>query len=97
MSYSVTNRGRRAERLQFPTDQRIELVLRGPDGKTLFLWSEDRIFAATPSDVLLNPGERLEYPVAVPTRDMVAGRTYTAEATLAGIAGTGASAVLRPQ
>jgi hypothetical protein len=95
--YSVTNRGRAAERLQFPTDQRIELSLRSPDGGTLFLWSEDRLFADTPSVVLINPGERLEYRATVPTRDMVAGRDYTAEAGLVGHEGTAASLVLRPR
>jgi hypothetical protein len=95
--YSVINRGRAAERLQFATDQRIELSLRSPDGATLFLWSEDRLFASTPSVVLINPGERLEYRVTVPTRDMVAGREYTAEAGLVGQAGTSASLVLRPR
>ena len=97
VTYAVINAGRRAERLQFPTEQRIELVLRGPDGTSLFLWSEDRLFAATPSVVLINPGERLEYAVTVPTRDMVAGREYTAEAGLVGHPGTGASLVLRPR
>lgn len=95
--YSVTNRGRAAERLQFPTDQRIELSLRSPAGATLFLWSEDRLFADTPSVVLINPGERLEYRVRVPTRDMVAGREYTAEAALVGHTGTVASLALRPR
>jgi len=95
--YSVTNRGRGAERLQFPTDQRIELAMRGPAGDTLFLWSEDRLFADAPSVVLINPGERLEYRVTVPTRDMVAGRKYTAEAGLVGHADTAASLILRPR
>jgi hypothetical protein len=95
--YSVTNRGRAAERLQFPTDQRIELSLRSPDGATLFLWSEDRLFADTPSVVLINPGERLEYRATVPTRDMVAGHQYTAEAGLVGHEGTAASLVLHPR
>jgi hypothetical protein len=83
--------------LQFPTDQRIELSLRSPDGASLFLWSEDRLFADTPSAVLINPGERLEYRVTVPTRDMVAGHQYTAEAGLVGHEGTAASLVLHPR
>lgn len=95
--YSLTNTSRRVLRLDFPTAQHLEVVMRSPDGRTLFLWSEDRTFSAESSSVLVNPGERLEFQVAVPTRDMVAGRVYTAEAVLPGYPETSARASLRPR
>lgn len=95
--FTVTNNSRHIQKLEFPTDQRLELTLRGPDGRTLFLWSEDRLFQPGPSVLTVNPGERLEYPASIPTRDMSAGRDHTVEAVLPGHPSTLATLVLRPQ
>jgi hypothetical protein len=46
---------------------------------------------------LVNRGERLEFEAAVPTRDMVAGRVYLAEAMLLGHRDTLATVELRPR
>jgi hypothetical protein len=82
--YSVRNVGKQPLRLDFPTAQHMELILRSSDQRPLFLWSEDRLFASVPTLVVLNPGERLEYEASVPTRDMVAGASYAVEAMLVG-------------
>lgn len=95
--YSLSNTSRRLLRLDFPTAQHLEVTMRGPSGQRLFLWSEDRSFAAAASLVVVNPGERLEYEAGIPTRDMLAGRDYTVEAVLPGYAETAASIVLRPR
>jgi hypothetical protein len=95
--YSLSNTSCRLVRLGFPTAQHLEVTMRGPDGERLFLWSEDRSFPAAASSVVVNPGERLEYEAGIPTRDMVAGRRYAAEAVLPGYAETAASVVLRPR
>jgi hypothetical protein len=95
--YSLVNTSRQMQRLDFPTSQRLEVTMRGPDGANLFQWSEDRQFAPVATAVVVNPGERLEYEAAVPTRDMVSGRVYTVEAVLPGYAETAASAELRPR
>lgn len=95
--YSLVNLSRQAQRLDFPTAQRLEVTLRDSDRRVLFQWSEDRHFAALASSVMVNPGERLEYEAALPTRDMVAGRTYQAEAVLPGYPETVASIDLRPR
>lgn len=95
--YSLVNSSRETQRLDFPTAQRFEVAMRGPDGRTLFQWSEDRSFAAVASSVVVNPGERLEYQAAVPTRDMVAGRVYPVEAVLPGYPETAATVELRPR
>lgn len=95
-TYSVVNKSRSVVRLEFPTEQRVEFCLKAPDGRRIFLWSEDRLFAQTPSTLLVNPGERLEYSAVLPTRDMVAGRQYTASASLHGRPDTGTEAILLP-
>lgn len=95
--YSLLNTSRRLLRLDFPTAQHLEVTMRGPGGQRLFLWSEDRSFAAAASSVVVNPGERLEFEAGIPTRDMVAGRSYTAEAVLPGYPETAAIATLRPR
>lgn len=82
--FSVENTTRRIERLEFPTAQRIELTVLAPDGKRIFLWSEDRLFDPRPATVVINPRERVEYEAAVPTRDMAAGNVYVAEVGLVG-------------
>ena len=66
-------------------------------GQTLFLWSEDRHFAAVASSVVVNPGERLEYEADVPTREMAVGGIYTVEAFLPGYAETTSTILLSPQ
>jgi hypothetical protein len=95
--YSLLNTSRRLLRLDFPTGQHLEVTMRGPGGQRLFLWSEDRSFAAAASSVVVNPGERLEYEAGIPTRDMAAGSDYTVEAVLPGYAETAASVILRPR
>jgi len=93
--YAVQNRSGEVVRLEFPTGQRLEVVMTDGHGRRLFLWSEDRWFEERPSQVLVNPGERLEYEASVPTRDMEAGGVYAVEARLVGYSSTAAQAVLR--
>jgi hypothetical protein len=94
--FSLVNASRQVLHLDFPTEQHLEVAMRGSGGQRLFLWSEDRSFAATASSVVVNPGERLEYEVAVPTREMAVGGVYTVEALLAGHPETASTVVLRP-
>jgi len=94
--YALVNTSKHTQRLDFPTSQRFEVTMRGPDGRRLFQWSEDRPFAAVASSVVVNPGERLEYEAGIPTRDMVAGRIYGVEVVLPGYHDTAASIWLRP-
>jgi hypothetical protein len=75
----LTNRGGKLVQLEFPTSQRVEVLLKSKDGKTIEQWSQDQAFNNDPTLVAINPNERLEYSVNVATRDMVAGETYTVE------------------
>lgn len=93
----MTNRGPRVVRLDFPDGQHFEAKLLGREDAPLFLWSEDRLFGASPSQVVVNAGERLEYEVALPTRDMVPGGIYRAVAQLPGYPETERTIELRPR
>jgi hypothetical protein len=95
--FSVQNTTRRGLRIDFPTAQRIELAMIAPDGKRLFLWSEDRLFDPRPGTVVVNPRERIEYEATVPTRDMTAGSTYAVEVGLVGYPELTTSVNITPQ
>ena len=75
----LENISRKFVQLQFPTSQRIELIVHDDAGKTIFQWSEDHIIEQTVGFVGINPGEHVEYTATIPTRDMQVGRKYTIE------------------
>ena len=77
---TLANKGKKLVQLEFPTTQRIEVLVQNKAGKRVVQWSEDQAFTAEPTLVAINPGERLEYSANVPTRDLAAGETYTLEA-----------------
>jgi hypothetical protein len=80
VTLTLTNRGGKMAQLEFPTSQRVEVLLKGKAGQTIEQWSQDQAFDNEPTLVTINPKERLEYTVSVATREMVAGETYTVEA-----------------
>lgn len=80
VTLTLTNRGGKMAQLEFPTSQRVEVLLKGKGGQTIEQWSQDQAFDNEPTLVTINPKERLEYTVNVATREMVDGETYTVEA-----------------
>ena len=80
VTVTLANKGKKLIQLDFPTTQRIEVLVKNKAGKRVVQWSEDQAFTNEPTLVAINPGERLEYSANVPTRDLVAGETYTLEA-----------------
>jgi len=94
--FTVKNNTGRAERLDFATMQRFDLSVISPDGRRIFLWSEDRSFEPVAASVMVNPRERIEYEATVPTRDMKGGGIYRVEAGLTGFPEVSASTQLRP-
>ena len=80
VTVTLANKGKKLIQLEFPTTQRIEVLVKNKAGKRVVQWSEDQAFTAEPTLVAINPGERLEYSANVPTRDLAAGETYTIEA-----------------
>jgi Intracellular proteinase inhibitor len=79
---AVTNKGKYAAQLDFPTTQRIEVLVKSDTGKVLSRWSEDQKVEREQGFVVLNPDERLEYSAMISTREMRAGQSYVIEAYL---------------
>ena len=75
----LQNRGKRLVQLDFPTTQRIEVIVRNTAGSLVEQWSEDQAFQNEPGLVAINPGERLEYSANISTRDFAAGQDYIVE------------------
>lgn len=79
VTLTLTNRGGKMAQLEFPTSQRVEVLLKAKSGQTIEQWSQDQAFTNEPTLVTINPNERLEYSVNVATRDLAAGEAYTVE------------------
>jgi hypothetical protein len=75
----LTNRTRKLASLEFPTSQRIEVLIKTSGGKLVEQWSQDQAFTHEPTIVTVNPGERAEYRVEVATRDLSAGQSYVVQ------------------
>jgi hypothetical protein len=80
VTLQLTNKGKKLAQLDFPTTQRIEVLVTDASGKRVEQWSEDQAFQNEPTLVTINPGERLEYVANVATRDLKAGERYSVEA-----------------
>ena len=80
VTLQLVNKGRKMAQLEFPTSQRIEVLVKNAAGKTVEQWSEDQAFTNDPTVETINPGERLEYSASIATRDLAAGQSYTIEA-----------------
>jgi hypothetical protein len=78
---SVYNRTKKYVDLNFPTSQRIEILVIDSAGKVVNTWSEDQSFTNDPASITVNPQERLQYVATVATREMSAGQPYTIQAS----------------
>jgi hypothetical protein len=78
----LTNRGDKAVELQFPTEQRIEILLHDSTGRIVTRWSDNRAFENKPSTLLINPGEHVEYSETIATRELEAGKVFAVEVTV---------------
>ena len=79
VTLTLINHGKKLAPLEFPTSQRIEVLIKNNVGKTIEKWSDDQPFTNDPTVVAINPGERAEYTVEVATREMSAGQSHTVE------------------
>jgi hypothetical protein len=77
---TLVNRGAQLVQMEFPTSQRIEVIIKTKAGKLVEQWSEDQAFVNEPTLVTINPNERLEYVATMATRDLTAGESYIVEA-----------------
>lgn len=92
----LLNSGKRMVRLDFPTSQRIDVVVKNPAGAVVEQWSEYHRFDKSPGMVAINPGERLEYSASVATREMKPDQPCTIEAWVPAHDSLRASAVVTP-
>jgi hypothetical protein len=83
VTFSVENKTPKIMKLDFPTSQRIEILVRDPDGKVIEKWSDDRAFTDETGIVMINPDEHIQYEEKIATRDMQPGKSYIIEASLA--------------
>lgn len=81
--FIVQNRSNKLVKLDFPTSQRMEILVRNPAGEVIEKWSDDRAFQDEAGVVMINPTERIQYEERVATREMQPGTTYTIEVSLA--------------
>ncbi|MGB8168657.1 MAG: BsuPI-related putative proteinase inhibitor [Chthoniobacteraceae bacterium] len=79
VTLQLANKGKKLVQLDFPTTQRIEVLIKDATGKMIEQWSEDQAFQNEPTLVAINPSERLEYTATVATRELKAGQVYTIE------------------
>ena len=93
----LTNRTRKLASLEFPTSQRIEVLIKTSGGKLVEQWSQDQAFTHEPSIVTVNPGERAEYRVEVATRDLSAGQSYVVQGFFPNYEALKAEATLVPE
>jgi hypothetical protein len=84
VTIAVSNKSRKAVQMDFPTSQRIEVLVKNETGRILSRWSDDQRLEKEPGFVLVNPGERLEYAARISTREMVAGLPCQIEAFFPG-------------
>ncbi|MDQ3116214.1 MAG: BsuPI-related putative proteinase inhibitor [Verrucomicrobiota bacterium] len=78
----LTNRGERAVEMSFPTEQRIEILLRDSTRQVVTRWSDNRAFAEQAGTLLINPGEHVDYYETIATRELVPGKVFTVEVTV---------------
>jgi Intracellular proteinase inhibitor len=78
----LTNRANRAVELNFPSEQRIEILLHDAAGQVVTRWSDNRAFAEQVATVLINPNEHIEYSETIATRDLAPGKVFTVEVTV---------------
>lgn len=79
VTLTLTNSSKRFVQLEFPTSQRIEVLVKTIGGKLVEQWSEDHAFTNEPGVVSINSGEHLVYSALVATRDLKAGEQYSVE------------------
>jgi hypothetical protein len=79
---TLTNRGDRAVELNFPSEQRIEILLRDSSGRVVNRWSDNRAFAEQVGTLLINPNEHVEYSETIATRELTPGKVFTVEVTV---------------
>lgn len=82
VSFKITNNKKQILFLEFPTNQRIDILVKEKNGTVITRWSEDRSFDAVSGVVTVNPKESVFYTEKIPTTMMKDGTTYTLEVSV---------------
>jgi Intracellular proteinase inhibitor len=75
----LSNESKKAIQLDFPNDQRIEIYLRNSAEVVLTKWSDNHAISDTPTVVLINPKEHIEYNETISTRELSPDKVFIAE------------------
>jgi hypothetical protein len=76
---TLTNKSKHPIELDFPNEERIEIVLLTSAEAILTKWSDNHAFADTPGTVLINPQEHIEYAETIATRDLAPNKVFICE------------------
>ena len=76
---TLTNRSKRTIELDFPNEQRIEILLLNSTGTVLTKWSDNHAFADTPGTVVINTQEHIQYDETIATRDLAPNKVFICE------------------
>jgi len=87
VTVKLHNNGKQTQLLEFHTTQRADAIVRDAAGKISARASGEKEFATEGAMVTINPGERLEYTLSLPTQGLVSGKSYTLEVGLTGQSG----------
>lgn len=80
VKFTLTNKGKKAVNLDFPTEQRIDIHLMNSGEVVLTKWSENRVFKDKPGTLLINSEEHVEYNEKISTRELAPDKVYIVEA-----------------
>lgn len=82
VTLSLANKSGKTIRLEFPTTQRFEILVRDKSsGRQVVQWSEDQAFEPEQTIITINSHERIQYEASVATRDLSPGKEYVVEAS----------------
>ncbi|OHE78632.1 MAG: hypothetical protein A3F67_06535 [Verrucomicrobia bacterium RIFCSPHIGHO2_12_FULL_41_10] len=84
VTFKITNNKKEIILMEFPTNQRFEILIKEPSGRVIYRWSEDRSFDAMLGLVTIDPEESVVYTEKIPITMMKDGTTYSIEVTLLG-------------
>ena len=79
----ISNAAKHEFEIQYPDNQRLEILVKDPQGNVVSRWSQDRAFDPREGFVEVNPKEFISYTERLSTTGMKAGVPYTIEASLA--------------
>ena len=79
----ISNAAKHEMEIQYPDNQRLEILVKDPQGNVVSRWSQDRAFDPREGFVEVNPKEFISYTERLSTSGMKAGIPYTIEASLA--------------